>query len=227
MLTLQTCAATTTGTSIPPGGGLDMHSVQVSSSSSSPQHYSHAPSRHSFCRQYSNNNNNNNNSSNSSTTNTDSNNSNIKDNNISAVSAWNSATSSIVQQQQQRQNRKRLHEDIESLSHHSGDLNSATGLEQSESTLTAGSGEASLQCPRLQAQQLCLPRKRSQSLGTSLQQGYSGVTSQCQLDPNAVKANFVDCLVGAEAQAIGLYHQSGSHVVRYYTATIPASSQLL
>ncbi|KAF9175423.1 hypothetical protein BGX20_005699, partial [Mortierella sp. AD010] len=189
MLTLQTCAATTTGTSIPPGGCLDGHSTQVSSfssSSSSSQHYSHnnAPTRHSSCHQYNNNNNN------TATTNTNtSNNSDSKDSKISAVSAWNSATSSIVQQQ--RQNRKRSHEDIGSSLHHL----SATRLEQSESTLTAGTGEASLQCPRLQAQQLCLPRKRSQSIGTSLQQGCGGVTSQCQLDPNAVKANFVDCLV--------------------------------
>ncbi|KAI8602403.1 hypothetical protein EDD21DRAFT_414017 [Dissophora ornata] len=178
MLTLQACAVTTTGTNFPPGGGLDGPSIQAPSSFSSSSHlYPHPPSRHSF-----------------------------RHHNQTSVTNWNSALSQqqqlerpqppqLPQQQpqQQRQSRKRAHED-NAPSQQQADSETAALQEHRASSSTAGSAETSLQCPRLQTQQLCLPRKRSQSLGVSMQ-GSNNV-AQCQLDPNAVKANFVDCLVG-------------------------------
>ncbi|KAF9191817.1 hypothetical protein BGZ51_006701 [Haplosporangium sp. Z 767] len=60
---------------------------------------------------------------------------------------------------------------------------------------------SSMQCPRLQPQQLCLPRKRSQSIGMCMQ-GPNGTAVQCELDPSAVKANFVESLVDTAAIVI-------------------------
>ncbi|KAF9412536.1 hypothetical protein BGZ76_005176, partial [Entomortierella beljakovae] len=115
---------------------------------------------------------------NTNNTNTTNNTNNTNNNNISAVSAWNTATNSVIQQQ--RHCAKRSREDSQS-----------TGYETDSTTSSLGD-TSNLQCPRLQTQPLCLARKRSQSLGTTMQ----GCGSVAQLDPSTVKANFVDCLVG-------------------------------
>ncbi|KAG0303134.1 hypothetical protein BGZ98_006972, partial [Dissophora globulifera] len=104
------------------------------------------------------------------------------------------------QQQQQRPSRKRSCEDIAPSQHQSG-LESAARQECHEPSSTADSSEASLRCPHLQAQQLYLPRKRSQPSAASMHEG-AGVGPHCPLDPNTVKANFVDCLVDTAAIVI-------------------------
>ncbi|KAF9096897.1 hypothetical protein BGX23_010208 [Mortierella sp. AD031] len=68
----------------------------------------------------------------------------------------------------------------------------------SVSTNSVAAVESTLHCPRLQSQQLCLPRKSSQTSQGSL----GGAPGQCTLDPSAAKANFVDSLVDTAAIVI-------------------------
>lgn len=156
MLTLQACAATTTGTSIPPGGGLERSLQAPSSFSSSPQHHTLRHSSRSL--------------SSSSTSET-----------LSKHKQHH-----VPQPQQHCQSRKRSY-----ASEHCATL---APQESDCSDSVTASVNPTVSCPRLQNQQLCLPR-RSHSMGASIQ-GANGASTQCSLDANAAKANFVDCLVG-------------------------------
>ncbi|KAG0035679.1 hypothetical protein BGZ83_004038, partial [Gryganskiella cystojenkinii] len=61
--------------------------------------------------------------------------------------------------------------------------------QQQQSTKNDVSSETTLQCPRLRAQPLSLPRKCTQDASNA------SMTGSCALDPSQVKANFVDSLV--------------------------------
>lgn len=158
MLTLQACAATTTGTSFPPGGGPVGLSDQASSSFSGSTHFQ--PSRHSFRPS-------------STSTTTSNNNSNFTCRKRSYPHDGQTHDDSILS------NRQEQHE-----------INSSDSV--STTSASSAAVETSLQCPRLQTQQLCLPRKSTQPLATL--QGLG--VGQCPLDPSIAKANFVDSLVG-------------------------------
>jgi len=177
MLTLQACAATSTGTNFPPGGGLECPSVQASLSSFST--FQHQPQQHSSRPS-----------------------SMIRSSSMSCKlpsttsTARNTSAQTQQQQQQQCPNRKRACPREEGENYQDPRVHPKHASEVST--------ETSLQCPRLQSQQICLPRKCTaattivaappSSNGNSGNGTSSG--AQCTLDPNTVKANFVDSLVG-------------------------------
>ncbi|GJJ71023.1 PHO85 cyclin-5 [Entomortierella parvispora] len=184
MLTLQVCAATSTGTNFQPGGGLECPSVQAMSSFSTFQHqhqqqHSGRPS------------------------------SMIRSSSVScklpSTTSTARNTSAQTQQQQQQQpqcpSRKRACPREEG----EGYQDPREYLKHSSETT-----ESSLQCPRLQSQQLCLPRKCTTAATTGAAPPSSNGSSgngthggaQCALDPNTVKANFVDSLVDTAAIVI-------------------------
>lgn len=181
MLTLTACAVSTTGTPFPPGGGLDGHSVQVSSHSSSSSCSSSSSSSFQRCsqRQHS-----------------------FRVLDDASEPAWMSTpTPSTIQQQpyqppqqqahQQRQSRKRTCDGSLCYPTPSTPGNMVTPLEREVSV-----NETPLQCPRPDIQRLSLPRKPCESMEVSLQETYN-IIPQCLVEPNAVaKANFVECLVG-------------------------------
>ncbi|KAF9156186.1 hypothetical protein BG015_006922 [Linnemannia schmuckeri] len=163
MLTLQACAATTTGTSFPPGGGPVGLSDQASSSFSGSSHFQ--PSRHSFRP------------SSSSTT------------------PHNNNNSNSTCRKRSYPHDEQTHDDS-ILSNHQEQREISSSESVSTNSTSSAAVETSLQCPRLQTQQLCLPRKSSQPLATL--QGLGGVSGQCPLDPSTAKANFVDSLVALD-----------------------------